>query len=163
MEHFGLQPDVLLSAKALGGGLPLGAFISSKKIMDSLSYDPPLGHISTFGGHPLSCVASLAALSVIREEGLHLRAEAKGSYLKEQLLHPAFLEIRQQGLMLSLQLESTEAARRVITEAVQIGLLIDSFLFCESALRIAPPLTITEPEIDKLASLLHEAIKRASL
>ena len=163
LERFGLRPDVLLSAKALGGGLPLGVFVSSREIMQCLSHNPPLGHISTFGGHPLSCAASLASLAVIEEEGLHLAAEAKGRYLRDRLAHPSFLEIRQQGLMIALQLESTEVARKVIASALQVGLLIDSFLFCESALRISPPLIITESDMDKLASLVNESVKKAGI
>lgn len=158
-EHMDIVPNILLTAKAMGGGLPLGAFIASEAIMHCLRQAPPLGHISTFGGHPLSCAASLATLSVIEEQDLHHKSEAKGKYLAQQLRHPAFVEIRQTGLMIALQLPSARAAEQIAAAALKKGLLLDRFLFCESALRIAPPLIIEKKDMNKAAQLLHQAIE----
>ena len=116
--------------------------------MACLSHDPVLGHISTFGGSPLACAVSLATLSVIKEEQLHIQALEKGVYLAKQLAHPAFVEVRQCGLMLALQLRTKQAAQRLLQAALAEGLLIDTFLFCESALRVAPPLIITRADMD---------------
>ena len=117
-EQAKIVPDVVLTAKAMGGGLPLGAFISSPTIMACLSHDPVLGHISTFGGSPLACAVSLATLSVIKEEQLHIQALEKGVYLAKQLAHPAFVEVRQCGLMLALQLRTKQAAQRLLQAAL---------------------------------------------
>ena len=159
-EAFDIQPDILLTAKAMGGGLPLGAFISSSDRMSVLSKRPILGHLSTFGGNPLSCAASLASLRVIQAAQLHETSESKGKYLADVLSHPLFLEIRRKGLMMALQLPSVSMAEQIKAEALAQGLLLDSFLFCESALRVAPPLIIERKDMDRAAVLLHRAIQR---
>ena len=158
-ESFGIVPDILLTAKAMGGGMPLGAFISSPERMKCLQKHPTLGHLTTFGGHPVSCAASLATLRVIEEQGLHLEAEAKGAQLVEALSHP-LLEVRRRGLMIALQLPSEEMAAQLKDAALEEGLLMDTFLFCPSALRVAPPLTIVERDISEIEERFSRALKR---
>ena len=163
LEGFGIVPDVLVTAKALGGGLPLGAFIASSEVMECLTHDPVLGHISTFGGHPLSCAASLATLLALEKEGLLTFVEEKGAAFAKCLAHAAFSEIRRRGLLMALQLSSAEAAQAVVRAALEEGLLLDTFLFCDSALRIAPPLIINKEDMDKAAQKLHRAIKKVGI
>lgn len=146
-ERYGVVPDILVLAKALGGGMPLGAFVSSREIMSVLSVDPQLGHITTFGGHPVCCAAGLASLDVILEEDLAGRCNEKSMILRKELSHPAIAEIRGEGLLLAVQLKNPEAASRVVQRAPEYGLILDYFLFCSDAFRIAPPLTITGDEI----------------
>lgn len=147
-ERYGVVPDILVLAKALGGGMPLGAFISSPEIMASLKSNPVLGHITTFGGHPVCCAAGLAALEYLTQENLVSEAEAKGRLFEELLTgHPVIREIRRAGLLLAIELGDVELNWRVVWDFVEHGLLPDTFLFCESAFRIAPPLIISEKQI----------------
>ncbi|RNI28383.1 aspartate aminotransferase family protein [Rufibacter immobilis] len=157
-EHFNIVPDILTCAKGMGGGMPIGAFISRQEIMHSLKNDPMLGHITTFGGHPVSCAASLATLRVIQEEGLLAQVEAKANRFKERLVHPAVREIRNLGLMMAVEFDSFDTLKRIIDKAILKGVLTDWFLFCDNSMRIAPPLTITFPEIDTACDLVLEAI-----
>jgi len=147
-EHFGFVPDVLCLAKAFGGGMPLGAFISSKEIMSSLTHDPELGHITTFGGHPLSCAAALASLNYLISKKIYETAENKAGIFIEKLSnHPLIKEIRYKGLMLAIEMNSAEQVRKLIPLFIENGLVADSFLFRPQAFRIAPPLVITKEEI----------------
>jgi acetylornithine/succinyldiaminopimelate/putrescine aminotransferase len=147
-EHFGIAPDILCLAKAFGGGMPLGAFISSRDIMDRLTYDPELGHITTFGGHPVSCAAALASLKILRNSPMIAEAESKAQLFIDAVGgHPAVRSIRHKGLMIGVDLESTVAMERMMKAMVTNGLISDSFLFRPHAFRIAPPLTISEEEI----------------
>ena len=149
-EHFGIVPDILCLAKAFGGGMPLGAFISSKEIMSSLTHDPELGHITTFGGHPVSCAAALASLNYLTTKKIHETAEEKAGIFIDRLSgHPAIKAIRHKGLMLGIDLDSGEAIQKLIPIFLDNGLIADSFLFRPEAFRIAPPLIITEEEIVK--------------
>lgn len=157
-EHYGVVPDVLLLAKGFGGGMPLGGFIASQEILSCLRNDPVLGHISTFGGHPVSCVASLAALHVILDEALMEQIPAKEKLFREKLTHPAIKEIRGIGLMLAIQLPDFDFVLQVIHECLRLGLISDWFLFSDSSLRIAPPLNISFPEIELACSILQQAI-----
>ncbi len=157
-EHFDIVPDILLLAKGMGGGMPIGAFISSKELMSTLSHDPILGHITTFGGHPVSCAAGSACLSVIQEEGLIESAPAKEKLFRELLNHPEIKEIRGKGLMLAVQLRDSEQLFPAIDRCIENGVVTDWFLFCDSAMRIAPPLTITEEEIAEACSIINESI-----
>lgn len=159
MEHYGVVPDVLVLAKALGGGMPLGAFISSKDIMQTLTDKPVLGHITTFGGHPVSCAAGLAALQVLLQENLICEVEQKGKLL-EELLSTCGVPINRKGLMMSLRFDSFEQNKKVIDECLQNGLLTDWFLFAQECLRIAPPLIITEVEIKWAADIITKAVKK---
>ena len=138
-QKYNVIPDILLLAKALGGGMPLGAFISSNEIMSSLTVNPVLGHITTFGGHPVCCAAGLASLEVIINNNLSSRAEIKGELFRKYLVHPLIKEVRGEGLLLAVTIKQKEFLQRIISEAPDNGLLLDSFLFCEDAFRISPP------------------------
>lgn len=146
-EHYGITPDILCLAKGMGGGMPIGAFISSNEIMYSLSHDPILGHITTFGGHPVSCAAGLATLSTLISERLIEKVEAKEKLFKELLVHPKIKSVNGKGLLLSVSFESYEENKRIIDHCIEKGLITDWFLFNAHSMRIAPPLTITFDEI----------------
>jgi acetylornithine/succinyldiaminopimelate/putrescine aminotransferase len=146
-EHYGVVPDILCLAKSLGGGMPLGAFMSSKEIMRTLTFDPPLGHITTFGGHPVSCAAGLAAQTYIAEQDLVSRSNEMGAYYRALLDHPAIDSIRGKGLFLAVVLKEGHSVDRFIESAFEEGLIIDKFLFCDHAFRIAPPLIISREEL----------------
>jgi acetylornithine/N-succinyldiaminopimelate aminotransferase len=163
IRRFGVTPDILLLAKALGGGMPLGAFISSSEIMSSLSSDPVLGHITTFGGHPVCCAAGLASMDVILEEDLVEKCLLRSESIKRKLSHPAISEIRGEGLLLAVKLSDPEYIKTVVSTAPRYGLILDYFLFCNDAFRIAPPLTISEEETDiacrQINLLLYDIVK----
>lgn len=147
LSRYNVTPDILVLAKALGGGLPLGAFIASREIMSSLTRDPALGHITTFGGHPLCCATGMAALEVIVNEGLADAARVKEKLFRKELAGMPFREIRGEGLLLAVVPEKPEIIPAMISHAPEYGVLLDYFLFCPAAFRIAPPLTISEDEI----------------
>lgn len=153
-ESFGVVPDVLVCAKGMGGGMPIGAFIAPKEIMGVFKTNPILGHITTFGGHPVSCAASLATLRVIQEEKLAEKAGEKAALIRSFLVHPKILEIRSQGLMMAVQFEEFSTLKPAIDRAIRSGVITDWFLFCDSAMRIAPPLTITEEELKKACEVI---------
>jgi len=148
-EHFGVIPDILCLAKSFGGGMPLGAFISSRELMNQLTFDPPLGHITTFGGHPVSCAAGLAAQKVIEEEGLMVHALEMEQRYRKGLKHTLIDHIRGRGLFLSVVLNPDVNVSRFISKAFENGLVMDQFLFSEDSFRIAPPLIISESEVDE--------------
>ena len=161
LDRFKVPPDILLLAKALGGGMPLGAFISSGEIMSSLMSDPPLGHITTFGGHPVCCAAGLASMKILIEENLINTCAQKSLLFRSQLKHDLIREVRGEGLLLAVQLARPEYVRYAIAKAPEYGLILDYFLFCNNAFRISPPLTINEEEIlwacSQLERLLDDA------
>ena len=157
-EHFNIEPDILLLAKSLGGGMPLGAFIASAEIMSVLKENPILGHITTFGGHPVCCAAGLAALEVLINENLAAQVEAKGQLFKKFLVHPAIKEIRGKGLMLAIGLESFDLNKNIIDRCIKNGVIADWFLHCSDSMRIAPPLIISPGEIQKACEVILEAI-----
>nr|MBC7613670.1 aminotransferase class III-fold pyridoxal phosphate-dependent enzyme [Pseudopedobacter sp.] len=140
-------PDILLLAKGMGGGMPIGAFIASKKMMDVFKDNPILGHITTFGGHPVSCAAGLATLETILDEDLIASVAEKEQLFRKLLKHPKIKEIRGKGLMLSIQLDDFPQVEAVSKACVENGVIIDWFLHCDNAMRIAPPLIITNDEI----------------
>ena len=146
-EQFGIYPDVILSAKGMGGGMPIGAFMASEQIMQVLKTNPILGHITTFGGHPVSCASSLAALQVTLDDKLPESAIEKGKLFKSLLVHSKIREIRGQGLMLAAEMESFEKLKQTIDKCIEKGVVTDWFLFCDNSMRIAPPLIITEKQI----------------
>jgi acetylornithine/succinyldiaminopimelate/putrescine aminotransferase len=146
-EHFGIQPDILVCAKGMGGGMPIGAFITSKKIMDVLKENPLLGHITTFGGHPLSSAASLATIETILEDNLLDQVEEKAELFRSLLKHPRIKEIRNKGLMMAVAFDSFEILKPIIDRCIANGVITDWFLYCDNAMRIAPPLTISREEI----------------
>jgi len=162
-ERFGAVPDILLLAKALGGGMPLGAFISSDMIMSYLMYDPPLGHITTFGGHPVCCAAGMASLKVIMNEKLVDSCDDKSAGFKELLQHHLIKDVRGEGLLLAVQLAGQEYVHFVISKAPKYGLILDYFLFCNDAFRIAPPLTISIEEISWACSRIKLLLDDASI
>lgn len=157
-QQYGVVPDVLLLGKALGGGMPLGAFISDHKIMQCLTQNPVLGHITTFGGHPVSCAAGMAAFTVLLEENYIPKVKTKEEILIQQLQHPAIQHARTAGLWGSLQFKSDEIARNIIRRCICHGLITDWFLFAPERLRIAPPLSITEEELRMACSIITACI-----
>lgn len=158
-EKFNVVPDILTIAKGIAGGMPLGAFISDKKIMDSFKTNPVLGHITTFGGHPVSCAAAIANLNFILDEKLIDGVLLKESIFRKYLTHSAIKEIRGNGLLLALQLENFNQVKKTMAHALEQGVVTDWFLFCDSALRIAPPLIITEEEIIHASDIINDAIE----
>lgn len=159
-EHFGIVPDVLMLAKGIGGGMPLGAFVARKEIMDVIKDNPMLGHITTFGGHPVSCAAALASLQVIQNEKLLDTVETKATLFREELNHPKIKEIRGMGLMMCLQLETFEQVYQVSSFCAEYGVMIDWYLHCETALRIAPPLTISEADIKNACEIIRQGVEK---
>jgi len=160
-EQFGIVPDVLLIAKAMGGGMPIGAFVASKEMMDTLAVDPVLGHITTFGGHPVMCAAGVATLEVLLESDWIAEVKKKEQLFKDILIHPAIKEIRSAGLMMAVELKDFDFVQKVIERCVENGLMIDWFLFNDKSIRIAPPLVITEEEVVKSAKIILDAIEGA--
>ncbi len=158
-EQFGVSPDVLLLGKALGGGMPLGAFIASRSVMESISSDPVLGHITTFGGHPVSCAAGLAALKVLLKKNVPATVKSKEELFLRLLMHERIINIRSHGLLIALEFESAAIAKIVVDKCIQKGVLTDWFLFAPECLRLAPPLTITEKEITSACQLILQAIE----
>ena len=162
-QQYGIVPDILCTAKAFGGGMPLGAFIASNRIMSVLKTNPVLGHITTFGGHPVCCAAGLAALEYILSERLTELADAKGA-LYESLLagHPLVREIRRTGLLLGVEFGDSELTARIVLRAIDRGLMTEWFLFHDTAMRIAPPRTITAAEIRESCESLLEVLNGAA-
>ncbi|MBP3357098.1 MAG: aspartate aminotransferase family protein [Rikenellaceae bacterium] len=159
-QKYGVEPDILCLAKALGGGMPLGAFVSSTERMNRLTHNPVLGHITTFGGHPVCCAAGLAALEYILDNGLLGQVEAKGA-LYERLVGamPHVQQIRRSGLLLAVELGSSRKMYRIMELFKEHGILSDWFLFCDTAFRISPPLTITEEEIEASCRLIETCLR----
>lgn len=157
-EHLGIQPDILVCAKGMGGGMPIGAFISSREIMSVFKENPILGHITTFGGHPVSCAASLATLQVIQQERLVEQASEKEALFRKLLQHPSIRQIRSQGLMIAVEFDSFEVLKPIIDRCIDRGVITDWFLYCNNSMRIAPPLTITESQIRESCQVILDAI-----
>lgn len=147
VDCYGVVPDIILLAKALGGGMPLGAFISSPGIMSSLISNPALGHITTFGGHPVCCAAGMASMQVIIDEELIENCRLRSEQFRSGLKHELIREIRGAGLMLAVKLGSPSLVSYAVKKAPEFGLILDYFLFCDDSFRIAPPLTISDDEI----------------
>jgi len=147
-EQFGIVPDILLLGKALGAGMPLGAFIADKKIMDSFTFNPVLGHISTFGGHPVCCAAGLAGMKALLEEKLVDGVQEREAMFLRLLKHPSIKSVRSRGLMIAVEFEDFETNKKVIDALIGEGVFTDWFLFAAQCLRIAPPLNISMEEIE---------------
>lgn len=158
-QHFEVVPDILTIAKAFGGGLPIGAFISSYENMQQLTHNPMLGHITTFGGNPVCCASALATLQVIEEEKLLEHVEVKGKLIEDLLQHPKVKEIRRIGLMFAFDFDTEERVNRIVQYAKEHGVICYWFLSHPNSFRIAPPLTITEEEIRKACAVIKEAIE----
>lgn len=161
MQRYGVVPDIVCLAKALGGGMPLGAFVSRREIMATLQTAPVLGHITTFGGHPVCCAAGLAALEYLLEHRVVEAVEAKGA-LYERLLgdHPEVREIRRSGLLLAVELGDSAKLYRMMELFKEAGILSDWFLYCDTAFRISPPLTVSEEEVRESAAIVRACLDR---
>lgn len=161
LQKYGVVPDIVCLAKAFGGGMPLGAFVARHEIMDTLQTNPVLGHITTFGGHPVCCAAGLAALNYLLDNKITEAVEHKGA-LYEKLLrdHPAVREIRRAGLLLAVELGAPELLYRLMELFKEAGILSDWFLYCDTAFRISPPLTISDDEVRESAALIRACLDR---
>lgn len=147
-QHYDIVPDIVLLGKALGGGMPLGAFISSQELMQNLMHDPVLGHITTFGGHPVSCAAGMAAMQVLLNEKLVEEVNAKEKLFHSLLRHPAIKAVRSKGLLIAVELDGASHVLSTLRACLEKGLFSDWFLFAPECIRVAPPLTITNAEIE---------------
>lgn len=162
-EHFDIVPDILLLGKALGGGMPLGAFIADKKLMDAFTENPVLGHITTFGGHPVCCAAGMAALKAMLEEGCIAQVKQKEELLRSLLIHPpgvgqspGIKAIRSFGLWMAVEFDSLETNKKVIDKCIESGVLTDWFLFAGNCLRISPPLVISDEQIKNACQIIQQ-------
>jgi len=160
-EQFDIVPDILTVAKAFGGGLPIGAFISDKNIMTCLTHNPMLGHITTFGGNPVCCASALATLNVIENEKILEQVEEKGKLFETLLSHPKIKEVRRIGLMFAIDFESAEIVNRIVLKAKELGVICYWFLSHPYSFRIAPPLTITKKQIEEACETILKAIDNA--
>lgn len=160
-EHFQIVPDILTVAKAFGGGLPIGAFISDHHMMKTLTHDPMLGHITTFGGNPVCCASALATLTVIEEEDLISQVEKKGRLFEEYLRHPAIKALRRIGLLFAVDFETPEKVSAIVHNCKQNGVICYWFLSHPYSFRIAPPLTISEQEIKESCDVILNAIENS--
>ena len=159
MKKYGVTPDIVCLAKALGGGMPLGAFVSSQEIMSTLTHNPVLGHITTFGGHPVCCAAGLAAMKFLQDNKIVEDVERKGALYEELLKdHPAVKEIRRAGLLLAIELGESEKLYRIMDLFIERGILSDWFLFCDTAFRISAPLVISDEEIKDSVRIIRECL-----
>ncbi len=158
---YGVTPDIVCLAKAFGGGMPLGAFVASSEIMSTLQYNPVLGHITTFGGHPVSCAAGLAALNFLLDNDIVESVEAKGAqYERAMIAHDKVLEVRRSGLLMAVELGRSEYLYRLMEIFKEEGIMSDWFLFCDTAFRISPPLTITPREVEESIALIIKSLSR---
>ena len=161
MQKYGVTPDIVCLAKALGGGMPLGAFISSQKIMSTLTHNPVLGHITTFGGHPVCCAAGLAAMRFLQDNKVVEDVERKGALYEELLkYHPAVKEIRRSGMLLAVELGESEKLYKIMDLFIEEGIMSDWFLYCDTAFRISAPLVITDEEIRDSVRIIRNCLDR---
>lgn len=159
-EHWNVTPDILCVAKAFGGGMPLGGFVANKSIMHTLQSNPALGHITTFGGHPVSCAAGLASLKILLRDDFIEQVKAKEELYFSLLTHPKIKKVWGKGLFIGIELESAEQAVKMLKLGMEIGFITDLFLFKDNAIRIGAPLTITEEEIRISVVLLNSALDK---
>ncbi len=159
-EQFGVVPDILLLAKGMGGGMPIGAFIAAREVMQLLGHEPPLGHITTFGGHPVCCAAALATLRFLSENKVWEKVKEKEALFRKLLVHPAIEDVRSAGLLMAVEVGEFPILRSIILECVANGVITDWFLFNDRSLRIAPPLTISEGEIEMACEVINAAIEK---
>lgn len=156
-EHFEIVPDMVLLGKALGGGMPLGGLVADKLLMDAFTDNPVLGHITTFGGHPVSCAAGLAAMLALLEEGWMEQVKAKEAMFHSLLVHPSIKAVRSFGLWMAVEFDSFETCKKVIDTCIDNGLLTDWFLFAPNCLRLSPPLIISEEQVKRAAAVILAA------
>lgn len=157
-EQYDFIPDVVVLAKGMGGGMPIGTFVSSKKIMSSLTNNPVLGHITTFGGHPVSCAASFATLKVICEMNLKTEVEEKENLFRKKLVHKKIKNISGKGLLLAVEFENAKTNKKIIKRCIENGVITDWFLFAENKMRIAPPLIISNDCIINCCDIILKSI-----
>ena len=162
-EHFNIVPDILLLGKALGGGMPLGAFIANQRLMNTLTNAPILGHITTFGGHPVCCAAGNAALNFLLKKNLMSGVDAKSMLFKTKLAHPIIKNVRSMGLLISIEFDSFETNKKVIDACIEMGVFTDWFLFASNYMRIAPPLIISNEEIERACEIILNACEKISM
>jgi acetylornithine/N-succinyldiaminopimelate aminotransferase len=155
-QNFDVVPDVLLLGKALGGGMPLGAFIADKNLMDQLADNPVLGHITTFGGHPVCCAAGMEAFRVLLES--HFNVDEKEKQFKSLLQHPEIKSVRSFGLWMAIEFDSFNTCKKIIDKCIEEGILTDWFLFASNCMRISPPLTISENQISQACKVIIKAL-----
>jgi acetylornithine/N-succinyldiaminopimelate aminotransferase len=158
-EHFEIIPDIITLAKAMGGGMPVGAFISDRKIMSGLSHDPVLGHITTFGGHPVVCAAAIANIDVLVEEHIIEDVEEKGQMFEKLIRHPSIKEFRRIGLMMAIEFGNEDIVRKIVKNCLENGVITFWFLSTASSFRLSPPLVITNEEIKKASKIILSAIE----
>ena len=160
-SKYGITPDVVCLAKAFGGGMPLGGVASSKQILDSFTHNPCLGHITTFGGHPVCCAAGLAALNYMIDNNIVEQVEKKGALFEEFVSkHSKVIEIRRSGLLMAVELGKSEYLYRLMEIFKEEGIMSDWFLYCDTAFRISPPLTISEAEIEECCAIIARSLDR---
>jgi acetylornithine/succinyldiaminopimelate/putrescine aminotransferase len=158
---YGVQPDIVCLAKAFGGGMPLGGVAANKGLLDNFTHNPCLGHITTFGGHPVCCAAALAALNYLVDNRVVESVEAKGAIFEQRLKdHAKVLEIRRSGLLLAVELGRPEYLYRLMEIFKEEGIMSDWFLYCDTAFRISPPLTISEAEIEECCEIIRRSLDR---
>ena len=157
-EHYGVTPDVVLLGKALGGGMPMGAFIASHQLMQELTHNPVLGHITTFGGHPVCCAAGMAGMKALLDENIISAVAEKEKLFLSLLKHPAIKAIRSKGLLIAIELESAAQVSETLQRCLAKGLFSDWFLFAPNCVRFAPPLTITTAEIISACEILQSCL-----
>ncbi len=156
-EAFGIVPDIVLLGKALGAGMPLGAFVASQRHMSALADDPVLGHITTFGGHPVSCAAGMAGMKAMLRDNILSLIESKSDHFVRMLHHPCIREVRAAGLLMAVVFDDAVTCKRVVDRCIERGVLTDWFLFAPECLRLAPPLIISEAEIGRGCEVILEA------
>lgn len=157
-EYYGIVPDIICFAKSFGGGMPLGAFVSDREKMNTLTFNPSLGHITTFGGHPVSCAAGLAAQEYIEANNLICHANEMGDFYRRLMVHEGIASVRGKGLFLAVEFNKNVSGEKLMNSIFSNGIILDQFLFCSNAFRIAPPLIITEAEVEESAELLLKAL-----
>ncbi len=157
-EHYSISPDILCLAKALGGGMPIGAFIASEELMELWTNNPVLGHITTFGGHPVNCAAALANLKVLRDSPIISEVERKGQLFEELLSHPSIVEIRRSGLMMAVEFDNAEIVQAIVHGCLTRGVITFWFLSDSVSFRLQPPLIISEEEIKEVCQIILELI-----
>jgi putrescine aminotransferase len=161
-EHWNVVPDILVVAKALGGGMPLGGFISRPEVMNILT-DPPLSHMTTFGGHPVSCAAGLASLNIINRDKLVERSAIFGNEIQNRLKefqkkYPVIVDVRGKGLMIGLEFATPELTKKIVGRAQDLGLILSWSIYAGGTVRVAPPLNVLPEEIDQALNILEKAI-----
>ena len=157
-EHFNIQPDILTIGKAFGGGMPIGGLVSSRELMQLFTENPKLGHITTFGGHPVCCAAALTSINILNDENIVQEVEAKGLLFESLLIHNLIKDIRRVGMFFAIEMENSEVVQKVVEGCKEKGVLSFWFLSCPESFRIAPPLIINEEEIRRSCKIIIEVM-----